>query len=84
MKASEVESLSFRKEKPAEEEAEGPITHPRYLWGLSKRVERVVWSTVKGIGLAEPETMDREQHLAGLSLRSIDEVRLVSLWISRW
>ena len=34
MKASEVESLSFRKEKPAEEEAEGPVTHPRYLWGL--------------------------------------------------
>ena len=50
--------MSLRKEKPVEEEAEGPITHPRYSWGLSKRVEGVVWSTVKGIGLAEPETMD--------------------------
>ena len=36
MKASEVESLSFRKEKLAEEEAEGPITHPRYFMGFVK------------------------------------------------
>ena len=82
MKAEKVESLSFKKKKPAEEEGKGPITKPRYLWGLSKRVERVVSSTEKGIGLAEPETMQREQHLAGLSLRSIDEVRLASLLIS--
>ena len=51
-KAKEVESFSFRKEKPDREEGEGPITEPRYLWGLSKRVERVVSSTEKGIGLA--------------------------------
>ena len=59
MKTKEVESFSFRKGKPAEEEGVGPITEPRYLWGLSKRVERVVSSTEKGIGLAEPETMER-------------------------
>ena len=79
MKAKEVESFSFRKE---EGEGEGPITEPRYLWGLSKKVERVVSSTEKGIGLAELETMEREHHLAGLSFRSIDEVRLASLLIS--
>ena len=78
MEDTDVESFSFRKEKPAEEEAEGPITDPRYLWGLSKRVERGLLSTEKGIGFAEPETMEREQHLAGLSFRSIDEVRLGS------
>ena len=76
---TDVESFSFRKEKPAEEEAEGPITDPRHLWGLSKRVERGLFSTEKkGIGFAEPETMEREQHLGGLSFRSIDEVRLES------
>ena len=48
---------------------------------MSKRVERVVLSTEKGIGLAEPKAMEREQHLAGLSFRSIDEVRLASLLI---
>ena len=82
MKAEEVKSSSFEKEKPAEEEGEGPITEPRYLWGLLKRVERVVLCTEKGISLAEPETMETEQHSAGLSFRSIDEVRLASLLIS--
>ena len=50
MKAKEVESFSFRKEKPAEEKGEGSITELRYLWGLSKRVDKVVSSTEKGIG----------------------------------
>ena len=78
MDDKDVDNFSFKKEKPAEEEAEWPITEPRYLWGLSKRVERGLLSTEKGIGFADPETMEREQHLAGLSFRSIDEVRLES------
>ena len=83
MKFREDVSFSLRKEKPAAEEAEGLITDPRYLWGLSKRVESGVSSTENGIGLAEPETMDKEQHL-GLSFKSIDDVSLDSLWIRCW
>ena len=56
MEDTDVGSFSFRKEKPAEEEAEGPITDPRYLWGLSKRDERGLLSTEKGMGFAKPET----------------------------
>ena len=70
MKFREDVSFSLRKEEAAAEEAEGLITDPRYLWGLSKRVESGVSSTEKGIGLAEPETMDKEQHLADLSFKS--------------
>ena len=76
MEDTDVESFSLRKEKPAEEEAEGRITDPRYLWGLSKRVEGCCRQ--KGTGFAEPETMEREQHLAGLNFRIIDELRLES------
>ena len=40
MKAKEeVESFSFRKKKPAEEEGEELITEPRCFWGLSKSRE---------------------------------------------
>ena len=84
MKFREDVSFFLREEKPAAEEAEGLITDPMYLWGLSKRVESGVSSTENGIGVAEPETMDKEQHLAGLSFKSIDDVRLDSLWIRRW
>lgn len=71
------------REKPAAEEAEGPVIEPRYLWGLSKSVESGVSLVVKVTGLAEPETIEREQHLDGFRWRSIDEVRRVILLIRR-
>ena len=58
MKAKQGERFSFREKKPAEQEAEGPIIEPRYSWGLQKKVERVVSSTDKGMGSAQPETME--------------------------
>ena len=63
------------KEKPAAEEADGPIMELRYLWSLSKRVESGKSLVVKETALAEPETMEREQHLVGLRQRSMDEAR---------
>ena len=41
------------------------MTEPRYLWGLSYKVEIVRSERVKQIGLGYPEIMEREQHLEG-------------------
>ena len=59
------ESLSHRKLKTAEEEAERVTIEPRYLWGLSNEVKIVSSKRVKQIGLGDPEIMKREQHLEG-------------------
>ena len=55
---SKEESLSWRKSKPADEEAEGPMTEPRYFWGMRKRVGILLSEMEKDIGLSEPETID--------------------------
>ena len=57
---------------------------PRYLWGLPKRVESETSLGVKETGLADPETMKREQHLVGLIQRSTDEVTREILFSSHW
>ena len=74
----------FAEEKPAVEEADGAIMEPRYLWGLSKRVESGTSLVVKETGLAEPETMEREQNLVGLRQRGMDKVRREILLSRRW
>ena len=79
MKAKEVESFSFRKEKPAGEEGERADYRTKVFVGLVKE------SRERGIVYRENYWFSgagnnggREQHLAGLSFRSIDEVRLAS------
>ena len=39
------------------------MVKPRYLCGLSKNVEIGVSDIVKGIVLAKPEPIEREEHL---------------------
>ena len=69
------EKLSWRKSKPADKEADGPMTEPRFLRGLRKRVEMLMSEIEKDIGLGEPEMIDREAHFEGLRLRFIEETR---------
>ena len=45
------------------------------LFGLSNNVEIGVSEIVKGISLAEPETIEREEHLDGSIFRFIEAVR---------
>ena len=60
------------------------MVEPRYLCGLSNNVEIGVSETAKGIGLAEPETIEREEHLDGFSFRFIEAVRAFRRVIRRW
>ena len=39
---------------------------------------------VKGIGLAEPEIIERDDHLVGLSFRFIVEARSLKRFSRRW
>ena len=52
------------------------MTKPRYLWSFSYKVEIVRSERVKRIGLGDPEIMEREQHLKGLSVRFIEVARV--------
>ena len=54
------------------------------MCGLSNNVEIGVSEIVKGIGLAEPETIEREEHLDGFSFRFIEAVRAFRRVIRRW
>ena len=72
---SKEDIMSWRKSKPADEEAEGPMTEPRYSWGLRRRVEMLLSEIEKDIGLGKPELIDREAHFEGFRLRSIEETR---------
>ena len=50
---------------------------------LSSNVEIGESETVKRIGLAEPETLEREEHLDGFSFRFIGAVRALRRVIRR-
>ena len=76
--------MLWRKSKPAEEEAERSIIEIRYLCGLSNGVEIGVSVIVKGIGLVEQETVEREEHSGGFSFRFIEAVRAFRQVIRRW
>ena len=52
------------------------MTEPRYLCGLLYKVEIVRSERVKRIGLRDPEIMEREEHLEGLSFRFIEVARV--------
>ena len=68
----ESREIIFYKGKPTVEEAD----HGAEIFvGLVKKVESWTSLVVKETGLAEPETMEREQHLVGLRQRSMDEAR---------
>ena len=43
-----------------------------FLWGSSCKVQIVKSGRVKRIGLGDPEIMQREQHLEGLSFRFVE------------
>ena len=60
------------------------MVEPRYSCGLSNNVEIGVSGIVKRIGLAEPETIEREDHLDGFSFRFIEVVRAFRRVIRRW
>ena len=47
----------------------------RYLCGLSNNVEMGVSEIVKGISLAEPEIIEREEQLDGFGFRFIEALR---------
>ena len=51
------------------------MTELRYLWGLTKRVEMSLSEIDKGIGLGEPEMIDREAHFEGFRMKFIEEAR---------
>ena len=48
------------------------MVEPRCLCGLSNNFENGVSEIVKGIGLAEPETIEREEYFDGFSFRFIE------------
>ena len=59
------------------EKVKGLMIQPRCIWGLSNRVDIGGSDIVKGIGLAEPEIIERDEYLASLSFRSMVEARSV-------
>ena len=60
------------------------MVEPRYLCGLSNNVEIGVSEIVKWIGLAEPETIEREKRLNGFNFRFIEAVRAFRRVIRHW
>ena len=76
--------FSQMKREPVLEEVAGLMTEPRYLKSFSNRVDISRSDTVKGMGSAEPEIIEREEHLVGLSFRFIVEARSVRRFIRRW
>ena len=52
------------------------MTEPRYLWGLSYKVEIVRSARIKRIALCGPEIMERKLHLEGLSFKLIEVARV--------
>ena len=60
------------------------MIEPRYLWGLSNNVDIVTLEMVKGIGLGELETIEREQNLDCFSSRFIEAVRAFRPVIRCW
>ena len=52
------------------EEAEGSMAESRYLWGVSKRVDLGRSGIVKRIGLAKPETIERDGHFSRFKFHS--------------
>ena len=57
---------------------------PRYFCVLSNNVEIGVSEIVNGVGLAEPETIERREHFNGFSFRFIEAVRAFRRVIKRW